>query len=400
MKLRSFLLSFFVFLFWPRPFLSPQRYENAMRLLLPSLILAVYTFLSLVLPLNIRRTIKAALGLLLLCICLKYLGYEWFGGSFFRPELPLSVLIAAEALYAALVVLCFLALVKDAVALVCWLCRRVKMPLRLPFSPGMRSAILVAVALASGVWGSFQAVRVPDVNTTEVHIADLPPELDGFSLVQLTDIHIGPLLKRPWLEAVVERTNALSPDAVVITGDFIDGLPAELSAEVQPLGDLRARFGVFGVNGNHEYYYDAPGWQPVFRALGIEMLHNEHRVLPGGLVLGGVTDRSAKRFGLPEPDAAAAFSGAPAGPRILLSHQPRLERPAEGVSLQLSGHTHGGLIFFLAPLIAHFNNGWVNGLYRNGSGQLYVSPGTGLWSGFSCRIGVPSEITRLVLRRG
>jgi predicted MPP superfamily phosphohydrolase len=99
----------------------------------------------------------------------------------------------------------------------------------------------------------------------------------------------------------------------------------------------------------------------------------------------------------------AAFSGAPDGTRVLLSHQPQYRDsiPAESIALQLSGHTHGGLLFFLKPLIAHYNKGFVHGLYEtDGGGQLYVSPGTGLWSGFSCRLGVPSEITRIVLKRG
>ncbi len=372
-----------------------------MRLLLPSLLIAVYTFLSLILPLPLRLWQKAALGLAVLGISMKYLGYEFFGGSFFRPDLPESVLIMAEALYAALLLLCFLALIKDAAGLLLWLARRFGAGWHLPGTPALRASLFAVLSLLCGVWGSFQAVRVPDVKTVEIAIPALPQNLDGFTLVQLTDIHIGPLLKSPWLDSVVEKTNALDPDIVVITGDFIDGLPAELAQEVQPLAKLRASAGVFGVNGNHEYYYDAPGWQPVFRSLGIDMLNNEHRVLPGGLVLGGVTDRAAARFGLPGPDIAKTFANAPHGPRILLSHQPQYPGmiPADDVALQLSGHTHGGLMFFLAPLIAHYNSGWVNGLYRTGKGQLYVSPGTGLWSGFSCRVGVPSEITRIILRR-
>jgi predicted MPP superfamily phosphohydrolase len=372
-----------------------------MRLLLPSFLIAAYTFTSLILPLPVRLWQKAVLGFVALGVSMKYLGYHYFGGAFFRPELPDPVLIIAEALYAALLLLCFFALLKDAAAFLLWLSRRLGTGWHLPLTSTMRASLFTVLALAAGAWGTFQAVRVPDVKTVEITIPDLPPHLEGFTLVQLTDIHIGPLLKRTWLEAVVDKTSALAPDAVVITGDVIDGLPSELAQEVQPLAKLRARFGVFGVNGNHEYYYDAAGWQPVFRALGIDMLCNEHRVLPGGLVLGGVTDRTATRFGLPGPDVSRAFAGAPAGPRILLSHQPQFADmiPSDDVAPQLSGHTHGGLMFFLAPLIAHYNNGWVKGLYRSGKGQLYVSPGTGLWSGFSCRLGVPSEITRIILRR-
>jgi len=296
----------------------------------------------------------------------------------------------------------FLALIKDGIALLCWLFRSVGIKRHLPFSPEVRASLLVLLSLLSGVWGSAQAVRVPEIRTVEVAIPELPAELEGFTLAQLTDIHIGPLLKKEWLSTVVKKTNDIKADVILLTGDYIDGLPSELAEELRPLADLRAKHGVFGVNGNHEYYYDAKGWQPVFRALGVDMLNNEHRVLPGGLVLGGVTDRNAPRFGQPAPDVNMAFSGAPNGPRILLSHQPQYGEsiPAKGVDLQLSGHTHGGLLFFLKPLIAYYNSGFVNGLYRTEQGgKLYVSPGTGLWSGFSCRIGVPSEITRIVLKR-
>ncbi|MBQ4616639.1 MAG: metallophosphoesterase [Mailhella sp.] len=372
-----------------------------MRLLLPSLFIAIYLFLSLVRPLSLRPAQKGALGALLLIVSLKYIFYEVFGGSFFRPELPVPVLLAAETLYASLVILFFLAIIKDAASLALWLSRLAGSRWNLPFSPAARASALVLLALTSGIWGSFQAVRVPEVRTVEVSIPDLPRALEGFTLVQLSDIHIGPLLKKDWLDEVVTKANSLTPDTIVLTGDYIDGLPAELAEEVQPLGRLQAHHGVYGVNGNHEYYYDAPGWQPVFRSLGIDMLNNEHRVLPGGIIIGGITDRTAKRFGLPGPDLAAAFAGAPDGPRILLSHQPAVGDavPSSAVDLQLSGHTHGGLLFFLKPLIAYYNKGFVSGLNDTGTGQVYVASGTGLWSGFSCRLGVPSEITRIVLKR-
>jgi len=373
-----------------------------MRLLLPSFVIAVYLLFSLIWPMNMHLRSKLFLGALLFTVSLKYIFYEVAGGSFFRPELPVPMLIAAEALYASLVVLFFLALIKDGTALLCWLFQRVGIKRQLPFSPEVRASLLVLLALTSGVWGSAQALRVPEISTVEVAIPELPAELEGFTLAQLTDIHIGPLLKKEWLSDVVKKTNDIKADVILLTGDYIDGLPSELAEELRPLADLRAKHGVYGVNGNHEYYYDAKGWQPVFRALGVDMLNNEHRVLPGGLVLGGVTDRNAPRFGQRAPDVEAAFSGAPNGPRILLSHQPQYGEsiPAKGVALQLSGHTHGGLLFFLKPLIAYYNKGFVSGLYRTEhGGKLYVSPGTGLWSGFSCRIGVPSEITRIVLKR-
>ena len=372
-----------------------------MRLLLPSVIMAVYVFLSLVLPLKAALWLKALMGAGLMAAALKYIFYQVVGGGFFRPELPAPVMLTAEALYASLIMLFFLALIKDAAGLCLRLTRLFGASLHLPFSPGQRCAFLTILALACGAWGTWQAVRVPDVRTVEIALPNLPAELEGFTLVQLSDIHIGPVQKKDWLEAVVRKVNALSADAVVITGDMIDGLPRALRAEVQPLSELKARYGVFGVTGNHEYYYDARGWTKEFRSLGVDMLNNEHRVLPGGLIIGGVPDNTATRFGDGGTDVKATFAGAPEGPRILLAHKPNDEElPAPGVSLQLSGHTHGGLIFFLSPLIGAYNAGYVRGLYETPEGGLlYVSPGTGLWNGFSCRLGVPSEITRIVLHR-
>lgn len=372
-----------------------------MRLLLPSVIMAVYVFLSLVLPLKTSLWMKLLMGAGILAAGLKYIFYQVAGGGFFRPDLPAAVMLAAEALYASLIVLFFLTLIKDAAGLCLRLLRLFGSSAHLPFTPGMRCALLVTLALACGAWGTWQAVKVPDVRTVPVALPNLPAELEGFTLVQLSDLHVGSVQKKDWLEAVVRKVNALSADAVAITGDMIDGLPAALRGDMQPLGELRAKYGVFGVTGNHEYYYDARGWLKEFRALGVDMLNNEHRVLPGSLVIGGVPDNTSARFGSGGTDVKAAFAGAPEGPRILLAHKPNDKGiPAPGVDLQLSGHTHGGLLFFLAPLIGAYNGGYVRGLYETPEGGLlYVSPGTGLWNGFSCRLGVPSEITCLVLHR-
>ena len=106
-----------------------------------------------------------------------------------------------------------------------------------------------------GIYGTWQAIRVPDVRTIEITLPRLPVSLDGFSIVQLSDIHLGPFLKGAWLRDVVAKTNALSPDLVAVTGDMIDGSPDELKDDVAPLGDLQARYGVYGITGNHEYYF-------------------------------------------------------------------------------------------------------------------------------------------------
>jgi hypothetical protein len=230
----------------------------------------------------------------------------------------------------------------------------------------------------------------------------LPVSLDGFAIVQLTDIHLGSFLKGAWLRDVVAKTNDLSPDLVAVTGDMIDGSPDELKDDIAPLGNLQARYGVYGITGNHEYYFRVEQWLPVFAKLGITMLHNEHRILSvaGGsqLVIAGVPDQTAIHYGGAGPDIAKALAGAPDTIRVLMAHRPNGIAETINADLQLSGHTHGGNLFFLKWLISAFNGGLVNGLYEVGGMKLYVSPGTGIWSGFSCRLGVPAEITHIILR--
>ncbi|MGN0009588.1 MAG: metallophosphoesterase [Desulfovibrionaceae bacterium] len=369
----------------------------------PSCALFGYLLLRLVLPLPLRPIRKLALAVLLLLPCMKYPLYAWAGGSFFAPELPQEALLVMEAAYASLVILAFLTLVRDCAALALWLARRcgAGQNWRLPGAMPAQAAVLLACAGMTGLWGAWQAVRIPDVHTVEVRLRHLPPALDGMTLVQLSDLHIRVLLGKEWLGRVVNRVNALNPDIVCLTGDYNDGPAARLREAMSPLARLRARHGVFGVTGNHEYYFQAEAWTQLLKELGVDMLNNEHRVLTingASVIVGGVPDRMAPRFGGAGPDARRAFAGAPAGPRILLAHQPRDARENTAADLQLSGHTHGGMLVFLRPLIAAFNEGFVSGLYDVNGMRLYVSPGTGLWGGFSCRVGVPAEITRLVLR--
>ena len=260
---------------------------------------------------------------------------------------------------------------------------------------------ILSLALVLSLFGTWQSLQVPQVQTVTITLPRLPPALDGLSIVQLTDLHVGPLLKKHWLQQVVTRTNGVQPDLIVLTGDMIDGSPEVLRQDIAPLRNLKARYGVFGINGNHEYYSDAKQWLPAFRNLGIVLLENEARTLSihgENLVLIGLTDPTALRFGEPGPDCTGIQQHLPSGVRILLQHRPRGTNQTCTADLQLSGHTHGGQLFFLKPLVAAFNHGFVSGLYHVGEIQLYVSPGTGVWSGFSCRIGVPAEITRILLR--
>ena len=245
---------------------------------------------------------------------------------------------------------------------------------------------------------------MPPLNDIEIPIAGLPSEFDGYRMVQLTDLHISRLFPAAWTKEVVLRTNALDADLIVITGDFIDGDVAHRKDDVAPLSGLRARDGVYAIPGNHEYFFDYQEWMGHLEMLGMRMLSNSHLILEKGnarIVLAGVTDLSARRHSAPPPDLAAAIKGAPANtPILLLDHQPMMaeKAAASGVALQLSGHTHGGMVPGLDRLIARANGGFVSGRYQVGAMTLYVSNGTALWPGFALRLGVPSELTKITLR--
>ena len=263
-------------------------------------------------------------------------------------------------------------------------------------------AAVPLLALAFSALGYANARRPARVKRVTVRIAGLAPGLEGLRIAQISDIHVGPTIKQDYLQAIVDRVNALQPDIVAITGDLVDGSVAELGPHVAPLAGLRARHGAYFVTGNHEYYSGVHGWLRELRRLGIQVLHNEHVVLRQGdaqLVLAGVPDFSGHHFDPAHAsDPEAALRGAPADAlRVLLAHQPRTAAAAEraGFHLQLSGHTHGGQ-FLPWTLFVPLQQPFTAGLHQLGRMQIYVSRGTGYW-GPPKRLGAPSEIAELRL---
>ncbi|WP_233198648.1 MULTISPECIES: metallophosphoesterase [Luteimonas] len=321
-------------------------------------------------------------------------------GSVFSPEFPRALVIAFNWAFGAILLLALLQLLVDVGTLLAMLARRRRLRIPRAVRHGIAGAALVLAAI-----GVHQAIRVPPVHDVEIAIAGLPPQFDGYRVLQLTDLHISRLFERPWTAAMVQRANALDADLVVITGDLIDGVLADRLDDVAPLGALQARDGVYVVPGNHEYFFGYPVWMRHFAALGMTPLVNAHAVIArddAALVLAGVADVSATGAGFPAPDVAAALAGAPTGaPVLLLDHQPRNARAAaaQGVALQLSGHTHGGLIVGLDRVFALANAGFVSRRYAVDGMQLYVNNGTALWPGMALRLGKPSELTRITLRR-
>jgi predicted MPP superfamily phosphohydrolase len=359
---------------------------------------ALYVLVRFVWPLPWALSGKIALAIVLLVASQYHLWSRLSSGSVFAPEFPRVLVLLFNWAFGAIVLLAVLQIALDVTVLLARLVGGGAIP------DSARYTAATAAMLLSGL-GVYQATRVPPLKDVEIAIPGLPPQFEGYRLLQLTDLHISRLFPREWTQAVVERSNALGVDLIVVTGDLIDGSFGARRSDVEPLRNLRAKEGVWVIPGNHEYFFGYDEWMLQYASLGMQVLANDHAVLTrdgGSLVLAGVTDLSAPRSSHPAPDLSAALEGAPSEtPIILLDHQPRnaVQAAARGVALQLSGHTHGGMIPGLDRLVARANNGFVSGRYQVDAMTLYVNNGTALWPGFALRLGRSSELTRITLRR-
>jgi len=261
----------------------------------------------------------------------------------------------------------------------------------------------VALAVAMAGYGFYAARRRPHLEQVIVPVPDLPPQLEGLRIAQFSDVHVGPTIKKPQVEAITAAVEELGADLIVFTGDLVDGSVEELRPHVEPLSRLRAPLGCYFVTGNHEYYSGVEAWIAEAKRLGFTVLLNEHRLLcEGHLLLAGVTDYGGGDLHpshLSDPETALGSDPPPGALRLLLAHQPRSVFAAAeaGYHLQLSGHTHGGQFVpwkYFIPL----QQPYVEGLHRHGETWVYVSRGAGYW-GPPLRVGAPPEITLLTLRR-
>ena len=266
------------------------------------------------------------------------------------------------------------------------------------------NAVIVIITVSLTGYGVYEANRLPDVKEGRVPLENLPPEFEGFRFVQITDLHVGPTIKRIFVEKVVDKVMELNPDCILLTGDLVDGQVPDLRADVEPLARLAAPHGKFFVTGNHEYYSGVTPWVEEVKRLGFTVLTDEHRVIekgPGRVVLAGVPDIHGYQI---HPDHASdadvAFKGAPEGlVRILLAHRPQsiLDAAEAGCDFQISGHTHGGQYFPFIYMVG-LREPYTFGLHKHGRTMIYVSRGTGYW-GPPMRLGAPSEITLITLTK-
>lgn len=364
-------------------------YVKLMFTYVPYAVLAV-TLGLFVFRLRTHRSWKIVWMAWLLFCCSKFLMFRILGGNVFVPDLSERLIWFWNWAYSGAMLLCALS------AVFLWRFR-------------FKALALPLAAWALSAWGLWNGMKTPAVHEVELAYADLPEDLDGYRIAHLTDLHASSAARRWRTQAVVDAVNALRADLVCLTGDYVDGDAAKYRDVLTPLKDLRARDGVWAVSGNHEWFDWQAGWWKVYEELGIVFLANACVFPHRSLALGGVHDFriqdpvSGKLRGA-YPDVGKTFAAATNGEfRVLLQHQPRdahANLAGRGVRLQLSGHTHGGIMPVLAAVVKASNGGYVRGVYPVGDSRLYVNPGCGQWAGFPMRFFDPSEIAVITLRKG
>lgn len=253
-------------------------------------------------------------------------------------------------------------------------------------------------------WGVVRGRHAFETQEVVVRVKGWPRALDGYTIAQVSDVHVGPFVGDRELDEGFELVRRLKPDLVVATGDLVDFEPEQIRHLGKRMLAVPTRDGAFAILGNHDHYGGAVEVFELARAGGLRVLCNESIVLRagdgGGFALVGVDDLQGRRRGVAGfrgPDLARAVAGIdPDKPRILLAHQPVYFREAAGrVALQLSGHTHGGQInpgFRPASLLMEF----VEGRYVREGSTLWVNRGFGV-AGPPARVGAPPEVTKIVI---
>ncbi len=366
-------------------------------MLLP-IVLIIYEIASLILPLKMPLWGRLLFWLFLLIGISKGFLYHRTPDGFEIYELPYAATLLITFVFNFIIIAALICLTKDIIFLA-W-----KIFSRRPFPHFYAALFAFSVAFSATLFGTYEGLRLPDVNIHEVSIKNLGREFDGMRIAMLVDIHADELTNYKAVQKIVDRTNALKPDLILMPGDFVDGTVKARSKDLEPIKNLKAKFGVLGVTGNHEYYFDFHGWIKEFPKLGVKMLMNENVALTSGdakLIIAGVPDITGKMMGLTAPDIDLALKDVPQDvPIILMDHRPDAakENAKKNIALQVSGHTHGGQVPVIYSLTKRANKGFVRGWYDVEGMKLYVSPGTSQWNGFACRIFDPSEITLFILR--
>lgn len=262
------------------------------------------------------------------------------------------------------------------------------------------TVIALAFAVLISAYAVYEAYRPAGVTRLEVTPKKLPPELDGFKIVHISDLHGGVLADAGYTRRIVEQVNSLSPNLILFTGDLLDERPELVDDIFQELRRLRAPHGVLASTGNHEYYVGLKEVVKKAEEAGIKFLRNEKVMIANNLLVYGIDDPDKKRMGgrifsFDEVIGKEALSQ----PTVLLYHRPRsIEKAAPlGVDLMLCGHTHNGQMFPWKYIVKLFFPR-IKGAFRYGDCLMYVTGGIGFW-GPPMRFLAPREIVLIVFRR-
>lgn len=256
------------------------------------------------------------------------------------------------------------------------------------------SSLLIASSLSAR---SIYEARNIELEKIDIKIKELKK---SYKIVQLSDIHIGGLIDKSFIDDIVFRVNDLAPDVVVITGDLVDIDVSRAEDAVNALKGLNSKYGTYFIVGNHEYFHNIDKIIKKVKSIGIRVLENENIYIGEdgkGFNLAGVYDVFGYRLNSHMPDIQKALLNKKNAPTILLAHQPRyIEEVTDGVDLILSGHTHGGQLYPFKFLVK-LQQPYISGLHQHNKDlQIYVNKGTGFW-GPPMRLGASSEITEIVV---
>ena len=262
------------------------------------------------------------------------------------------------------------------------------------------TGISLLLGLVKGHYG-------PAVKEVDLVFQNLPKGLTGLKIAQISDLHVGPTLRKNYVEKVVQKTLNLKPDIIVLTGDIVDGKVSQLEDDVEPLERLCREGRAYFIMGNHDYYSGANQWIEHFKKMGMKILLNTHDLIPfenGNLMLAGVTDPAAGIANHPRPNPQEAKANhyqnikGDSFFKILLAHNPKLASlgAASGFDLMLSGHTHAGQFFPWTLIVRKVHSPHYWGQSLEGDMRVYVSAGTGTW-GPPIRLGTKTELTLLKL---
>lgn len=370
-------------------------------------ILGSFVALFSVLPLRFRWYYRVILGMITYAAAFKGQIQHFFGGPmFFAPDLPNTLIRINSVFYGIIIffagvllislpfrvlyhgIVCRFRFTKETLEKICHSYNRMNLVLFIA------SLILASYSLYNGA-------KDPQVKVLPCAVQDLPEKAQGMKIVFLADLHIDKLSSPEKIRAIVEKSNALVPDLILLGGDLVDGTSAQYGKSLSELSALKAKYGVYAVPGNHEYYSGFDEWKHFLEKMNIKVLLNETVKLGNGLYLSGVTDPAAERFGKAMPDLEKVMKALPEKcGSVLLCHRPReTKKAARKYDLFLAGHTHGGMVWGLDLLVGRMNDNFYSGLYKVGDMDLYVSNGTVIWQGFPFRLGHPSEITCVILRK-